>query len=352
MIRFNTKLHKKYLWNKVGFCLIVIVSSGLYSQEPKKISIAWKKVPRAISYKVEVKNELENIVFEKETKETSVDVILPPGKYQKRVSIIDKTSDIHFAEWSPLEIISKTVNEQPKTKIPLEWKEIPNATSYVVEIKDQDNKVVAKEKTTSTKIEIELPPGKYKKRIFVQVKTKEYIPSEWSDLELVQKKSFWQKHDVVIRSLAFPGWGQVYAAPKYQQPKYRPRGYIYMSLSALLLGFYFYNRNEYSKEQKEFQQLANNSILFSTLGGNSLYNIQDAYNFYIMNQLNAKQNHANKISQRGSQALAAILLIYTIQLLDSIKIQYFDLPKLSANVTKKDNLFPEYYYTIALEFDF
>ncbi|MCB1189715.1 MAG: hypothetical protein H7A23_08945 [Leptospiraceae bacterium] len=40
------------------------------------------------------------------------------------------------------------------------------------------------------------------------------------------------------------------------------------------------------------------------------------------------------------------------QLLDSIKIQYFDLPKLSANVTKKDNLFPEYYYTIAYAMNF
>ena len=125
-----------------------------------------------------------------------------------------------------------------------------------------------------------------------------------------------------------------------------------MGLSTILGVYYLYLQNSHSKKEKEFQEFANKSVLISGLSGDRLYQVQDAYNLYAIKELNNLQSQDSRLANQGEQVLSVFLFTYTIQLLDAIKIQHFDLPKLSASVRKKNALLPEYYYTIAVEMRF
>ncbi|TGM86623.1 LIC11435 family protein [Leptospira licerasiae] len=69
--------------------------------------------------------------------------------------------------------------------VKLEWRPIPDAGGYLVEIKDPRGKIT-KEKTTTTQIQIDLPPGAYEHRIGVLNKYgRVSVFSAWIPFEVI-----------------------------------------------------------------------------------------------------------------------------------------------------------------------
>ncbi|RHX84845.1 LIC11435 family protein [Leptospira stimsonii] len=71
----------------------------------------------------------------------------------------------------------------------LEWKSVPEANAYLVEIKDPSGRIT-REKTKSTKFEVNLPPGIYEHRIGVLNKFgRVSVFSEWSTFEVILSRA-------------------------------------------------------------------------------------------------------------------------------------------------------------------
>ncbi|ABJ76234.1 LIC11435 family protein [Leptospira borgpetersenii] len=71
----------------------------------------------------------------------------------------------------------------------LEWKPVPEAGSYIVEIKDASGKIT-REKTKATRFEVNLPPGVYEHRIGVLNKFgRSPVFSEWASFEVIVSRA-------------------------------------------------------------------------------------------------------------------------------------------------------------------
>ncbi|TGL71899.1 LIC11435 family protein [Leptospira kmetyi] len=71
----------------------------------------------------------------------------------------------------------------------LEWKPVPEAGSYMVEIKDSSGRIT-REKTKSTRFEVNLPPGIYEHRIGVLNKFgRVSVFSEWISFEVILSRA-------------------------------------------------------------------------------------------------------------------------------------------------------------------
>ncbi|MBM9501693.1 hypothetical protein JWG44_15670 [Leptospira sp. 201903071] len=71
----------------------------------------------------------------------------------------------------------------------LEWKSVPEASAYMIEIKDPSGRIT-REKTKATKFEVNLPPGIYEHRIGVLNKFgRVSVFSEWSAFEVILSRA-------------------------------------------------------------------------------------------------------------------------------------------------------------------
>lgn len=194
------------------------------------MQVEWKKVAGAVSYRLEIRDSQDRTVYSEKTSGTVLNVRLAVGEYSRRVVSIDKTGEEFASDWTPLLVISQT--EHPN-RIRLEWEKDNKADYYIAEIQNSDGKTVIRRKVRNTETEIDLPFGRYRKRILTVDRTGEMLSSSWTDLEIISKRREKNKYDIVKRSAAFPGWGQIYSASAYGFEINRLRGYSVMTLSSL-----------------------------------------------------------------------------------------------------------------------
>ncbi|EKR64526.1 MULTISPECIES: hypothetical protein [Leptospira] len=83
----------------------------------------------------------------------------------------------------------------------LEWKPVPEAGSYIVEIKDASGRIT-REKTKATRFEVNLPPGVYEHRIGVLNKFGRFpVFSEWASFEVIVSRAPFINPDSGVRIL-------------------------------------------------------------------------------------------------------------------------------------------------------
>ncbi|EMN91963.1 LIC11435 family protein [Leptospira weilii] len=83
----------------------------------------------------------------------------------------------------------------------LEWKPVPEAGSYIVEIKDASGRIT-REKTKATRFEVSLPPGVYEHRIGVLNKFGRFpVFSEWASFEVIVSRAPFINPDSGVRIL-------------------------------------------------------------------------------------------------------------------------------------------------------
>lgn len=333
------------MWNNaLKIILLFLFPFGLYSEKENTVQVEWESIPGAISYRLEIKDSQEAIVYSEETTGTFLSIKLLVGDYSKRIVSIDKTGEEFPSQWTPLLVLSQKVQ---MNRIHLEWNNEENADYYILEIQNSNGNTVIRRKVKKTEIEVDLPFGKYKKRILTFDRTGEMVASDWTDLRILKKED--SNYDIVKRSAVFPGWGQVYSEWTYGTEGSRLRGHTFMILSSIFLGAFFYSAREAENQRNHFNQFATNKVFFSLAAGDSFFSIQDPYNLYVINQLIEKEQIYGRIADRANTSLGLFALVYMIQLTDAFHLQKYELPRFSFQ-TK--TLGPESFYSMSAQFSF
>ncbi len=85
-----------------GFLLAL---SSIAAEEPRSPFLEWKPVQGAAAYVVQVRDPSGKVVFERTVDQNKVEVQLPPGKYQQRVSVLNKfRKPAGFSDWTEFNI--------------------------------------------------------------------------------------------------------------------------------------------------------------------------------------------------------------------------------------------------------
>ena len=72
-------------------------------------------------------------------------------------------------------------------KVELKWRKVPEASYYLLEIKDKEEKIVKSIKTRNSSIDLYLEPGEYKKRLTIFNKLEEIdTRSDWGSLNVIK----------------------------------------------------------------------------------------------------------------------------------------------------------------------
>jgi hypothetical protein len=90
----------------IVFLISITFTSVLNAEILKKAKIKWNPIIGASKYKVEVKNDKEEVVFTKDVKEPQLEFEIPYGNYKYKVAIINKFNKIYqWSDWYKLSIL-------------------------------------------------------------------------------------------------------------------------------------------------------------------------------------------------------------------------------------------------------
>lgn len=86
-------------------------------------------------------------------------------------------------------LISPTfISSQEKRTIKIEWEKIIGASAYTLELQNEDQEIIFNQKTEETLLQVELEPGRYKKRLSVYNEKGEIETiSDWLPLNVLEK---------------------------------------------------------------------------------------------------------------------------------------------------------------------
>lgn len=239
--------------------------------------LKWERIENASGYRVQVRDENQNIVLDKKVKTNSYELRknIKAGVYQHRIGVLDKLGVAKsWTNWISFEVVvsspPKLTNDKPiysfrdesPKKIVLEGENFTKETK--VTIRSNGNQVPIQDTNyiNSKKIEIELdtekaplgdydlvlenPKGKsYQKRRFFVLKergkTCEIFPPLW-------------------RSSLVPGWGQYYRADKCKT-KESWKGKVYPAITLVLLAAYYQTNQNYNQKLSDYNNSINTTFL-------------------------------------------------------------------------------------------
>lgn len=157
----------------------------------REVEFEWEEIEGAKTYQVEINRgsslfkslSSDSFIFKTE---------MPPGKYQIRGKVIGKDLLQTHSEWSPwkdFDIPPDQVSEVPlmKTeykvappsftaKIPIEWKIVPGASEYIIEVTEINKKETKTIIASSPSTTLQLRPGFYS--INISSRTNDGLTSE------------------------------------------------------------------------------------------------------------------------------------------------------------------------------
>ncbi|HMV76938.1 MAG TPA: hypothetical protein PKA14_03325 [Leptospiraceae bacterium] len=337
------------LINILKYIIFFTFTFSLRSEKENTVQIEWEKAPGAVYYRLEIKDSQDIAVYSEKTAGTVLNVRLSSGKeYSRRIVSIDKTGEEFASEWTPVLLVSQT---EKRSRIRLEWEKNNRSDYYIAEIRDSDGKTLIRRKVKKTETEVELLPGKYEKRILAVDKTGDILASSWTDLEVIRRETENKKYDIIIRSASFPGWGQVYSFSAYGYDA-RIRGYSIMTISVLLAGTYAYYVKQAERQKRQFNHYADNAIFFSAAAGDSLFSVQDIYNFSAISHLIEKEKNSVMAGRAANTALGLLGAVYAVQFADAFRIQRYILPKLSMQVGRNFGNSEESFFSFSAQFNF
>lgn len=91
------------------FCFhLIILHAGLLSEKhEKKYSFDWQEVDGAVKYKVQIADQYDSVVFEKEVESNSIKFAITPGRYRVRVGAINKFNKLgSWSKWEEIDIVT------------------------------------------------------------------------------------------------------------------------------------------------------------------------------------------------------------------------------------------------------
>jgi hypothetical protein len=163
--------------------VVLFLNGMIFGQDAiEPITIEWKPIEFASYYVIEIQNESGQVIFKETTKDTKIAVRLLPGKYQKRLSVYNLYEELEaISSWSVLNVLVPD-----GVRIKIEWKEVPLAKSYILEIQDSHGNIIKEKNTEDTLAWFRLKPGAYQKRLSIvnQAGEVEAI-GDWSPLNVI-----------------------------------------------------------------------------------------------------------------------------------------------------------------------
>lgn len=312
--------------------LIVKERSGV------KVKVEWTEISHAKKYILEVRDASGNLVKQKETESNYTYLRLEPGKYEKRLVVINQFGEVESeGTWSPLNVILVLSPEiEKQTQI---IKNYPQKQSLIIKGKNFEKGIAAKlysneKEVTIQKIEVinqnmlkidihiqDNQTGNYSLKLKNE-RGKEAIAESYltvNDANLTEKaKVAVQKWEILLRSSVAPGWGQIYAGEKYNNSNHSIRGYIYPTLFVSAILYKIYINNAFQKDVKSIQSLARTGI-----AAGLVVQTNEDVNYaplVVIPSLLQKKSHAQDLSEKNEKINSLMIGVYLIQLADAFWI--------------------------------
>lgn len=134
-----------------ALALLAFLAARTYAgQEQERAYIEWKPIEGALSYTVEIADLYDDIILEKTTEATKLEVSLPYGKYKYRVGMLTKFNKVSgWSEWHTLMIVPalepKIVSATPAAlhpwsgnRVTIKGKNLYRTTEVVVKNADSE----------------------------------------------------------------------------------------------------------------------------------------------------------------------------------------------------------------------
>ncbi len=299
----------------------------------------WTKIENVALYRLEIFDLRNNLILSKETNNTEVEVQIPPGKYKKRLGLINKFNKLFmYTDFIEFEIL-----EIPNPEILNVQKETLNENSQTIEITIEglidDTKIFLKKNDIS----ISVPYKKLgKNKIQLLIDTKKFESGNYSLLiknsekktteikniltidksPLVSKKYINQKSD--FWKFVVPGYIQ-------KENGYTIKGNIFQwgFLTSALMTNYFYNKSINLKKKYNsliITQNGSNIIIFQYYAPFLQNTFTTIFLLYQSQQANSilKDFNYNKNMYLFSMGMSAVL--YTFHIIDIYKFDFYYTP--------------------------
>ncbi|HMV43657.1 MAG TPA: hypothetical protein PK079_25730 [Leptospiraceae bacterium] len=340
------------MWNRIKVLMLFLFTLSILSEDILDIdnpTITWSASEGSTEYILQIKNEVDEITYEIETKETYYKVDLEPGRYSHRVGTYNKFGKVtSYTDWVPFIVVRSlppivtseqffisSKSEKEKT-ILIEGKNLYKDTK--VFLKNENSTVQLKNKvfkkgTIEITIDNEnMKEGSYdlilenpRKKIltlnqFYQLGETKSLPNSSRE----NPYPYWKEAG---KSMLIPGWGQ-YSKEHFPSS-------IFFNLCFIIAGAnYSYSYQTFHSDKKKYNNTINQGILYQMIDK------QDSvllYNYFNSNEYFKRgEDSANKVYT------ASILFasIYTLNILDAL------LWKTSISLTKQEatlNLYTKVY---------
>lgn len=338
------------MWNKLLFFLLfVCIFISVTGQEidSENPIIVWEEIPNAQGYQLQIRDESEEIILEKDVKEISYKLNLSPGKYSHRVGSYNKFGKISsYSDWIyfniakslPPEVTSEkqivSSKAESEKKIIIEGKNFYDSTTVTLK-NETDTVVISNQKIKKGKLELAIDnettkEGNYD--LILENPRKKLL--ELKDFYVLKPKSFFstdvekpkEKENPVVKdtppenlttnraypywsealsSTLLPGWGQLRKNQSYHA--------IFFDLGIVLSAGYFYSTlNSFRSAEASYSDSVTQSIIYQTVSG------QEIGTIYAFIQSEEKFQATERASERVFNASLLLASFYSFNILDAL----------------------------------
>lgn len=338
-------LYKSLFLPVLVYLYLFSFSFSLRANEKRAVTLKWQEVETAISYIIEIEDEKGNQILKQEVGENFIPTELEPGKYKRKISVINKLGELESeSDWKtfivqvilPPEIEKdQTISSSKENSGKALVKGNHFHPSMQVQIRKGDkiypleNSKVIDSENLELVIKDEIPPGDYD-LILVNPGKKAEFPGVVQKKESKESKEKEGRWEVVKRSAILPGWGQYYAGQKIQNPDYDFRGKVYFGGFLTLSLFYLYFNeftllpNAETPTQKKFKDDSARNLALAVGLPNESNNFRRLFSLYSLSEMNKQAELVNLQSQRVNIILFAMVGVYLTQLIDAYFIERKD----------------------------
>lgn len=316
-------------------------SNSSINPDNKKVQYIekWTKIDNVALYRLEIFDLKNNLILSKETNNTEVDVQIPPGKYKKRLGLINKFNKLFmytdFIEYEILEIPEpeilnvqkQTLNENSQTiEITIEGL-IENTKIY---LKNNDTSIsVPYKKLDKNKIQLEIDTKKFESGNYsLLIKNSEKKTTEIKNILTIDKSSLVSKKYINQKSelwkLVIPGYIQ-------KENHYTIKGNIFQwgFLTSALMTNHFYNKSINLKRKYnslQVTQYGSNVILFQNYTPFLQNTFTTSFLLYQSQQTSSILKDFNYNKNMYLFSLGMSVILYTFHIIDIYKFDFYYTP--------------------------
>ncbi len=294
---------------------------------------SWTAIEGILKYRLEIYDLNNNLVFQEETDKNEVKILIQPGKYKKRLGLINKFNKLFlYTDWKEFEIseiplpkvtyLEKKILESTKDKdeFLLSVNGLTDSTKIYLKKKNSDELLPIQFKQIDTnRLKIDVNPKNLKKGEYsIIIKNSERKITEVESALLI-KDPDQTKESKIKLSYLVPGLPQ-------KQRKEHKKGELLQwgFISSVIFTSYFYNQAfKYEKKYDNYIKYSNivstSDIPRTTTG---LY-----FNYIQANQIQNAINNYNIYKNLYYLGLGLGIFIYSYHIYDVIYYEFYLAPK-------------------------